>query len=141
MNLSFLHRIGFFHLSLDNIRSSEKFLSFYKEIMDAHFSFYIILSNYVWFILFYQDKDYNVRQIRFPVCTKMHCYKRCVRKRKTPFGQHNMSISVYWSISSFLQCYNTIEEAMIGAHTCIYSKGHHQKVSPVALAEGYKKQQ
>ena len=30
------------------IRSSEKFLSFYGEIMDArHFSFHIILSNYV----------------------------------------------------------------------------------------------
>ena len=30
------------------IRSSDKFLSFYKEIMDAqHFPFYIILSNYV----------------------------------------------------------------------------------------------
>ena len=29
------------------IKSSEKFLSFYKEIMDAqHFPFYIILSNY-----------------------------------------------------------------------------------------------
>ena len=29
------------------IRSSEKFLSFYKEIMGAqHFSFYIILSNF-----------------------------------------------------------------------------------------------
>ena len=32
----------------EGIRSSEKFLSFYKETMDAqHFSFYIILSNYV----------------------------------------------------------------------------------------------
>ena len=31
-----------------NITSSEKFLSFYKEIMDAQdFPFYIILSNYV----------------------------------------------------------------------------------------------
>ena len=29
--------------------------------MDAqHFPFYIILSNYVWSILFYQDEDYNV---------------------------------------------------------------------------------
>ena len=33
-------------LSYEDIRSSEKFLSFYKE-MNAHFSFYIILSNYV----------------------------------------------------------------------------------------------
>ena len=30
------------------IRSSEKFLSFYKEMVDAqHFPFHIILSNYV----------------------------------------------------------------------------------------------
>ena len=52
------------------IKSSEKFLSFYKEIMDAqHFPFYFILSNYVWSILFYQNKDHNVRQIKFHVCT------------------------------------------------------------------------
>ena len=58
--------------------------------MDArHFSFYIILSNYVWFILFYQDKDYNVRQIRFRVCLKMRRYKRRVYKRKRLFGQPN----------------------------------------------------
>ena len=39
-----------------NIRLSEKFLSFYKEIMDAqYFPFYIILSNYI-SILFYQNK-------------------------------------------------------------------------------------
>ena len=35
-------------LDLLDIRSSEKFLSLHKEIMDVqHFSFYIILSNYV----------------------------------------------------------------------------------------------
>ena len=35
------------------ISSSEKFLSFYKEIMDTrHFSFYVILSNYVCCTLF-----------------------------------------------------------------------------------------
>ena len=74
------------------IRSSEKFLSFYKEIMDAqHFPFYIILSNYVRSILFYQDKDHNVRQIRFHVCTKMRRCKRRVCKRKTLFGQPNIS--------------------------------------------------
>ena len=73
----------------------EKLLSFYKEIVDTqHFPFYIILSNYVWSILFYQDKDYNVRQIRFHVCIKMRCCKRrvCKRrvcKRKTLFGQPN----------------------------------------------------
>ena len=50
-------------------RSSKKFLSFYKEIMDAqHFLSYIILSNYVWSILFYQNKDHNIWQIRFHVC-------------------------------------------------------------------------
>ena len=70
-----------------NIRSSEKFLSFYKEIMDAqYFPFYIILSNYVWSILFHQNKDHNVRQIRFHVCIKHRCERR-VSKRKTLFGQ------------------------------------------------------
>ena len=33
------------------IRLSEKFLSFYDEIIDAYFLFYIILSNYVRSIL------------------------------------------------------------------------------------------
>ena len=60
-----------------NIRTSEKYLSFYKEIMDAHFPFYIILSNYVWSILFYQNKDHNARQIRFHVRIKM---RRCNRR-------------------------------------------------------------
>ena len=68
--------------------SSEKFLSFYKEIMDAqHFPFYIIISNYVCSILFYQNKDQNVRRIRFHVCIKMRCCKRRVCKRKRLFGQ------------------------------------------------------
>ena len=59
--------------------SSEKFLSFYKGIMDAqYFPSYIILSNYVWSILFYQNKDHNVRRIRFHVCIKMHRCKRRV---------------------------------------------------------------
>ena len=75
------------------IRSSEKFLSFYEEIMDAqYFSFYIILSNYVWSILFYQDEDRNVWQIRFHVCIKLHRCKRRVCKRKTLFGQPNTSV-------------------------------------------------
>ena len=50
-------------LSNISIRSSEKFLSFDKEIMDArYFSFHIILYFfiYVWSILLYQDKDHNV---------------------------------------------------------------------------------
>ena len=75
------------------IRSPEKFLSIYKEIMDAqHFPFYIILSNYVWSILFYQNKNHNVRQIRFHVCIKMHRRKRRVCKRKTLSGQPNIYI-------------------------------------------------
>ena len=78
-------------LSQENVRSSEKFLSFYKEVMDAqHFSFYIMLSNYVRSIFLYQDKDRNVWQIRFHVCIKMHRCKRRVRKRKTLFGQPNI---------------------------------------------------
>ena len=65
-------------------RSSEKFLSFYKEIMDAqHFPFYIILSNYVRCILFYQNKDHKVRQIRFHVCIKRHgCKSRVCKERR-----------------------------------------------------------
>ena len=70
------------------IKSSEKFLSFCKEIMDAlHFPFYIILSNY---ILFYQNKDHNVRQIKFHVYIKMHRCKRRVCRRKTLLGQPNI---------------------------------------------------
>ena len=40
----------FFDIATDAvyyIRSSEKFLSFYEEIIDAHLLFYIILSNHV----------------------------------------------------------------------------------------------
>ena len=82
-----IHEIKF---AADYIRSSEKFLSFYKEIMNAqHFPFYIILSNYVRSILFYQSKDYNVRQIRFHVRIKMHRCKRWLCKRKTLFGLPN----------------------------------------------------
>ena len=53
------------------------------------FLFYIILSNYVRSILFYQNKNHNVRQIRFHVYIKMRCSKRCVCKRKTLSGQPN----------------------------------------------------
>ena len=49
------------------------------------FWFIVILSNYVWSILFYQNKDHNVRQIRFHVCIKMHR----VCKGKTLSGQPN----------------------------------------------------
>ena len=55
---------------------SEKFLSFY-EIIDAQcFLFYIILSNYVRFILFCWDKHRDISQTWFHVCTKVHC---CIR--------------------------------------------------------------
>ena len=58
--------------------------------MDAqYFSFYIILSNYVRSILFYQNKDHNVRQIRFLLCIKMYRYKRQVCKRKIFSGRPN----------------------------------------------------
>ena len=70
--------------------------------MDAqHFSFYITLSNYVWSILFNQNKYHNVRQIRFHVCIKMHRCKRWVCKRKTLFGQANSLITV--------GCYRIVE--------------------------------
>ena len=90
------------------IRSSEKFLSFYKEIMDTHFPFYIILSNYVWSILFYQNKDHNVRQIWFHVCIKMRRCKRRVCKRKTLFRQPNIYIFInvdYWQIQNVAIAY------------------------------------
>ena len=81
-----------------SIRSSEKFLSFYKQIMNAqHFSFYIILSNYVWSILFYQNKNHNVRRIKFHVYIKMRCCKKRVCKRKTLFGQPNTIYIFYLS--------------------------------------------
>ena len=46
---------------IDTIRLSDKFLSFYEEIIDAQrFLFYIILSNYVRFILFCWDKLHDI---------------------------------------------------------------------------------
>ena len=46
--LAFLCEILLYFIGVRSIGSSEKFLSLYKEIMDAqHFSFYIILSNYI----------------------------------------------------------------------------------------------
>ena len=64
-----------------NIRSFEKFRSFYTEIMDAqHFSFYIILSNYVWSILFCQNR--------------FHVVWRCiVVKDVSAKEKHNL---IYW---------------------------------------------
>ena len=70
--------------------------------MDAqYFTFYIILSNYVWSILFYQNKDHNIRQIRFHVCVKMYRCKRRVYKRETLFGQLNMIILIKDKILEF----------------------------------------
>ena len=89
---------GYFTISENpsiSIRSSEKFLSFYKEIIDTqYFPFYIILSNYVWSSLFYQTKDHNVRQIKFGVCIKMRCCKRRVCKRKILSGQPNVIVEI-----------------------------------------------
>ena len=68
------------------IRLSEKFLSFYEEIIDAQrFLFYISLSN----ILFCWDKYRDISQTWFHVCMKMHCCKKHVCERKTLFGQPN----------------------------------------------------
>ena len=69
------------------------------------------LSFYKRFLPFYQNKDHNVRQIRFHVCIKTRCCKGRVCKRKT-----------------------------LSRHPNIYSKGHYQKVNLVAVAEGYEKQ-
>ena len=53
----YLREIVVVQLRLEYIRSPQKFLSFYKEVVDAqHFLFYIILLNYVWSSLFYYYK-------------------------------------------------------------------------------------
>ena len=49
-----------------------------------------VLYYFIEFILFYQNKDHNVRQIRFHVCIKMRRCKGRVCKRKTLFGQPNI---------------------------------------------------
>ena len=50
------------------IRLSEKFLSFYEEVIDAqHFLFYIIFSNYVRSILYCWDKHRDISQTWFHV--------------------------------------------------------------------------
>ena len=69
---------------------SEKFLSFYEEIIDAQrLLFYIILSNYVRSILFCRDKHRDISQTCFHVCMKVHCCEKHVCERKTLFGQPN----------------------------------------------------
>ena len=74
--------------SVKGIRLPEKVISFYKGIMDAqYFPFYIIC--FISSILFYQNKDHNVRQIRFHVSIKTRRCKRRVCKRKTLSGQPN----------------------------------------------------
>ena len=51
------------------VRLSEKFLSFYEEIIDAQrFFFCIIFSNYVRSILFCWDKHRDISQTWFHVC-------------------------------------------------------------------------
>ena len=59
---------------------SEKFLSFYEEIIDAQrFLVYIILSNYVRSILFRWVKLCDISQTWFHVSTKVRCYKKTGR--------------------------------------------------------------
>ena len=59
------------------ILSSEKFLSFYEEIIDAQrFLFYIILSNYLRSIFFCWDKHRDISRTWFHVCMNVHCCKR-----------------------------------------------------------------
>ena len=58
-------------INVSSIRLSEKFLSFYEEIIDAQcILFYIILPNYVQSILFCWDKHRDISQTWFHVCTK-----------------------------------------------------------------------
>ena len=68
-----------FNTYRDSIRSSEKFLSFYEEIIDAQrFSFYIILTNYVRIILLCWDKHRDISQTWFLVCVKVQYCKKHV---------------------------------------------------------------
>ena len=80
---SMLWSSNFYHFDiafiLRCIRSSQKFLSFYKKIIDAHNRlFHIILLIYVWYILYYWDKNRNVWETKFHVCVKMHYCERHV---------------------------------------------------------------
>ena len=99
-----------------NLLGRLKSFFIYKEIMDAqHFPFYIILSNYVWSILFYQDKNYNVRYIRFHVCIKMRCCKRRACKRKTLAEQlkrylkfNSFSFFYFFYFILFILCFHFV---------------------------------
>ena len=67
--------------------------------MDAQrFPFYIILSNYLWSISFYRDKDSNVRQIRFHVCIKMRRCESRVKERRFSDNLTDKRISFLRSI-------------------------------------------
>ena len=49
----------YYNIELEYIRLSQKFLSFYKEIIDAqHFLFYFMLFSY---ILLLQNKSYIIQ--------------------------------------------------------------------------------
>ena len=90
-----------------NIRLSEKFLSFYEEIMDTQrFLFYIILSNYVRSILFCWDKHRDI-SLAFTFVWRCIVLKRHIFK-----GRHfpdNLILS--WAIACTLTipyCYGII---------------------------------
>ena len=84
------------------IRLSEKFLSFYEELIDAQrFLFYIILSNYVRPILLCWDKHRDISQTWFHVCVKVHCCKEYVSERKTLFGQANIIAKYFYKTSHY----------------------------------------
>ena len=90
------------------IRSSEKFLSYY---------------------ILYQDKDYNVLQIRLSVCIKMRRCKRRVCKRKALFGQFNISVKFPCLKSrSFKFCRNCWED---GEHSQVkrYTEGENKEIT------------
>ena len=118
-----------------NIRLSEKFLSFYKEIIDAQrFSFYIILSNYIRSILLCWDKHRDISLTWFHVCMKVHCWKRHVCERKTLFGQSNISLvrfSTMQQKTETLECilYLLKKETKIGKAFFIYKSSNYLKRS------------
>ena len=85
-------------LSFTSIRLSEKFLSFYEEIIDAQcFFFYITLSNYVRSILFCWDKHRDISRTCFHVCMKLHCFKKTrLRKKDNLIVCIELRIDVYF---------------------------------------------
>ena len=71
-----------------NIRSSEKFLSFYEEIIEANVFCFILFCRTT-YDPFCPAHKCDISQTWFHVCMKVHCCKKHVCERKTLPGQSN----------------------------------------------------